>query len=263
MDNAEPIDLPGGDPAVLCLHGLTATPYVWRPLSAALAGAGHRVLAPRFVGHGRTPAQLRHTVFADWLANARRAFDALAADHPHVVIVGHSMGALAATVLAHERGDRVAGLVLMSTALELSWKEQLILGLARRLPLADALPYVMKKHGPDVSDPAVAVALPTDDRTPIAAAASLLEGQALARRRLPLLGMPVLIQHGRHDHVAPVQNARRVYDLVQSPHKRMLIYPRSWHILSLDVEHEAVTRDVVDFVEDPVGFTDRGPLPLG
>ena len=31
----------------------------------------------------------------------------------------------------------------------------------------------------------------------------------------------------------------------------------------LDVEHEAVTRDVLDFVEDPVGFVERGPLPLG
>lgn len=263
MDNAEPFDLPGGDPAVLCLHGLTATPYVWRPLGEALAAAGHRVYAPRFVGHGRTPALLRRTVFADWLANARRAFDTLTADHPRIFIIGHSMGALAATVLAHERGDRVAGLVLMSTALELTWKEQLILGLARRLPLADALPYVMKKHGPDVSDPAVAVAMPTDDRTPIAAAASLLEGQAEARRRLPLLALPVLIQHGRQDHVAPVQNAHRVHHLLKTPHKRVLIYPRSWHILPLDVEHEAVTRDVLDFVEDPVGFVERGPLPLG
>lgn len=262
MSDADPFDLPGGSPAVLCLHGLTATPYVWRPLAEALAAAGHRVKAPRFVGHGRTPAQLRLTRFADWLGQARRAFDELAHDHPRIFIIGHSMGALAGAVLAHERGDRVAGLVLMSTALELTWKDHLVLSLARRLPLADALPYILKKNGPDVSDPAVAVTLPTDDRTPLAAAASLLDAQDEARRRLPLLGIPVLIQHGRHDHVAPVHNARQVFERLRTPHKRVVVYPRSWHILPLDVEHEAVTRDVLDFVEDPTHFTQRGPQPL-
>ena len=255
MENAEPFALPGAGPAVLCLHGLTATPTLWRHLAEAVNAAGHHVLAPRFVGHGRTPALLRRTRFPDWLADARRAFDALAQKHARIFLIGHSMGALAASVLAHERGDRVAGLVLMSMPLELTWKQQITLGLARHLPLADAWPYAIKKHGPDVSDPQVAATLPTDDRTPLAAAASLIDAQAEVRRRLPLLGLPVLVQHGRHDHVAPVQNVRHILDGLHTPHRRAVIYPRSWHILPVDVEHEAVTRDVVDFLGDPVGFT--------
>lgn len=262
LEASAPFDLPGGSPAVLCLHGLTGTPYIWRPLAAALAAAGHRVKAPRLVGHGMTPGLLRHTRFADWLGTARRAFDELARTHDPIFVVGHSMGALAAITLAHERGDRVAGLVVMATALEVNWKQQLVLSIARHLPLADAIPYVIKKSGPDVSDPAVAAALPTDDRTPIAAAASLLDGQAEAKRRLPLLGVPVLVQHGRQDHVAPVQNAREVLAALRTPHKRAIVYPRSWHILSLDVEQAAVTRDVLAFIEDPVGFTRMGPPPL-
>ncbi|MCB9548840.1 MAG: alpha/beta fold hydrolase [Myxococcales bacterium] len=261
-DPAAPFERPGGPVAVLCLHGLTGTPFVWRPLADALAAAGYHVRAPRLVGHGHDPAVLRHTRFLDWLGTARRAFDDLAERHPRIFIVGLSMGSLAGLVLAHERGDRVAGVVAMATPLELKPTQQLMLGLARKLPLADALPYALKRSGPDVSDPGVAAAMPDYDRTPIAAAASMLEGQAAVKARMARLSVPVLVQHGRHDHVAPVRNVQLLMDGLRTPSRRAIIYPRSWHILPLDVEHTAVIRDVLDFVEDPVGFTRRGPQPL-
>ncbi|MEZ4469769.1 MAG: alpha/beta hydrolase [bacterium] len=108
----------------------------------------------------------------------------------------------------------------------------------------------------------MAAAMPDYDRTPIAAAASMLEGQDLVRQRLARLSAPVLVQHGRHDHVAPVRNVQLLLDGLRTPHRRGIVYPRSWHILPLDVEHAAVIRDVLDFIEDPVEFTRRGPQPL-
>lgn len=241
-------------PAVLCLHGLTSTPYEWRPLVAALEADGLTVMAPRLVGHGTRPEELAHTRWADWLGAARRAFDALAEAHAQIVIVGTSMGALCATVLAQERGARVAGLVLMALPLELTFKSQVVLDLARRVPLASVVPYILKKSGPDVSDAAVAAAMPSYDRIPLAAAASMLDGQAAARERLSRLSCPVLLQHGRHDHVAPVRNAQLALQALRTRHRRAIIYPQSWHILPLDVEHEAVNADVLAFIQDPVGF---------
>ncbi len=117
------------------------------------------------------------------------------------------MGALCALVLAHERGSRVGGVVAMAAPLELAWKSQLTLTVARRLPLADAIPFIRKGDGPDVSDASVAAGMPTLDRIPMAAAASLLRGQEAARDRAGRLSVPVLVQHGRFDHVAPVHNA--------------------------------------------------------
>ena len=262
QDMSAPFDLPGGPTAVLCLHGLTSTPYELRPLAQALASAGHRVRAPRLIGHGTSAAALRHTRWNDWLTTARRAFDALAADHAQVFIVGVSMGALCALVLAQEKGDRVAGVVAMATPLELKLRDQVMLGIARRLPVADAMPYAVKKGGPDVSDPAVAAAMPSYDRIPIAAAASMMELQAIARDRITRLAVPVLVMHGRHDHTAPVRNVDFMLRTLRTPHRRAIIYARSWHVLPLDVDHEAVTRDTLAFIDDPVAFTARGPQPL-
>lgn len=237
-----------GPDAVLCLHGLTSTPYELRPVAVALAAEGLHVLAPRLLGHGTRPEILAHTRWTDWLGSARLAFNALAATHDRVFIVGLSLGALLGAVLAHDRGARCAGLVLMGTPLRLDARSQAALSVARHLPMADALPFARKDDGPDVSDPGVAAAMPSYDRVPLAAAASLIDAQRAALSRLPRLRAPTLVQHGRQDHVAPVDNARRVFQALRMPAKRMIVYPRSWHILPLDVESESVVRDCVSFL---------------
>ena len=54
-----PFDLiGGGSAAVLCLHGLTGTPYEVRPLGEALARAGIRAVGPALPGHNETPDRL-------------------------------------------------------------------------------------------------------------------------------------------------------------------------------------------------------------
>lgn len=255
MDDAAPIDAGSGEDAVLLLHGLTSSPYDMRPLVDVLVDAGFRVRAPRIIGHGTNAKALQHTRWEDWLATARHAFDGLAREHRRVFVGGQSMGALCALVLGHERGARVAGLIAMATPLQLTFKSQLLLRAARRVPLADLYPFATKREGPDVSDPAVAAAMPSYDRIPVAAAASMLDGQDEARRRVARISAPVLVLHGRHDHVAPVENADRLMDLLGTPFKRRIVYPRSWHILTLDVDHAAVARDTLAFVLDPQGFT--------
>ena len=240
----------GNKGAVLLLHGLTGSPYTFGPLARRLADEGYEVAAPLLPGHGTSPEHLRYTGWGDWLVAARRAFDRLADRHKNVFIVGFSMGSLLATVVA-QRGLKVAGLVAIAVPLELDLKSQTVLKIARKVPIDLVVPFVKKDNGPDVSDPGVAAAMPSYDRTPIAAAVSMLEGQALAADRASRLAVPVLVLHGRHDHVAPVRNARVFYDLLQTPSRRLIIYPKSWHILPLDIEHEQMQADVVDFVLNP------------
>ncbi len=253
------IEIAGGPLAVLCLHGLTGSPYELRPLAERLGQAGYHVLVPRLVGHGLQPESLAHTRWQDWLASARRAFDGLAQRHERVSIVGLSMGALLAVVIAHERGARVGALALLSTPLRLDLQTQLAFRVSRLLPFMDVMPFVEKSGGPDVSDAGVAAAMPSYDRVPLAAVSSIVEGQAAARERLPLLSMPVLVQHGRFDHTAPLHNAHRTFGLLRTPKRRLIVYPRSWHILPLDVEGETVAADVLDFLNRMTGGLSRAP----
>ncbi|MBV70447.1 MAG: hypothetical protein CMH52_03775 [Myxococcales bacterium] len=248
---ARPLRYSGEGPGVLLLHGLTGSPYTFGPLARALSEQGYDVSAPLLPGHGTTPNHLRYTGWNDWLVAARRSFDELSARHEKVFIIGFSMGALLSTVIAQERGQRVGGLVAMAVPLELDLKSQTVLSLARKIPIAAVYPFVKKANGPDVSDPAIAASMPSYDRTPISAAASMLDGQGLAADRVQRLSVPVLVLHGRSDHVAPVRNARVFYDLLETPNRRLIIYPKSWHILPLDVEHEQVEADILDFLRAP------------
>lgn len=246
---AAPFEACGDRGAVLCLHGMTSTPYQMRPVAEAFAEAGFAVHAPCAQGHGTRPEDFQHTRWSDWIAGYRRAFRQLAERHERVAIVGLSMGALSALVLAHEHGERCAGVVAMATPLEMEWKTQALFRAVRRLPFADALPAWPKPEGPDVSDPAVAASTPGYRAVPLLAAASILDGQKAALDCVERLGVPVLVQHGRHDHIAPVKNAHRLMRCLHTPRRRLIVYPRSWHIITLDVEHEAVVADALGFVE--------------
>lgn len=105
---------PPGAPAVILLHGWTATADLnfhacYLPLTERF-----RVVAFDHHGHGHGVRARKSFQFED------AAADALAvADHLGIgqfSMVGYSMGGAIAQVLAHEHGDRLDGLVLAATA---------------------------------------------------------------------------------------------------------------------------------------------------
>lgn len=106
---------PGGDrPPVLLLHGWTVTAdATFAPTYPALAGS-HRVVAPDLRGHGRGLPARRGTRLEDLADDAAALLGAL--DIERVTVVGYSMGGAVAQLLWRRHPERVAGLVLCSTA---------------------------------------------------------------------------------------------------------------------------------------------------
>jgi len=99
---------PGAATTVLALHGLTGTSQVWAALADALPG--YRVVAPDLPGRGGS----LHTAAGAGLAGHAAAVVALADDLglSDVTLVGHSMGAFLAPLVAAGLGDRVRKVVL-------------------------------------------------------------------------------------------------------------------------------------------------------
>lgn len=127
------------DPALPCLvfiHGAQHDHFVWRPLVAACADAGHAVLAVDLPGHGRSggPPLPSIDAMADWLqallakvgaggtanhraADHRGTANRRADDNPGTLILaGHSMGSLVALEAARRLPGRIAHLVLLGSA---------------------------------------------------------------------------------------------------------------------------------------------------
>lgn len=106
----------GNGPAVLALHGLTATRrYVFHG-SRLVDQAGFRVVEYDARGHGESPPAPTPDAYtyADYAADAVAVLDA--ADVDRAVLVGHSMGSATAVRVALEHPDRVAALVLGAPA---------------------------------------------------------------------------------------------------------------------------------------------------
>ncbi|NNG18254.1 alpha/beta fold hydrolase [Naumannella sp. ID2617S] len=103
-------------PTVLAIHGITASHLAWQQLADALPG--HRVIAPDLRGRGRSntlPGPWGMGSHADDLA----ALLATVGVEEPVVVVGHSMGAFVAVVLAHRHPELVSRLVLVDGGLPL------------------------------------------------------------------------------------------------------------------------------------------------
>lgn len=109
----------GGDPdlpVLLLLHGWAVTADLnWFPAYGPLAAAGHRVVALDHRGHGRgirpDDGIVRLSAAAD---DAAAVLEVLRIDR--ATAVGYSMGGAVAQLLWRRHRDRVAGLVLASTA---------------------------------------------------------------------------------------------------------------------------------------------------
>jgi pimeloyl-ACP methyl ester carboxylesterase len=106
----------GEGPAVVLLHGLTATRRYVVMGSRALERSGHRVVAYDARGHGESgPAPLpSEYAYADLAQDLLDVLD----DHglDRAVLAGASMGAHTALRVALEAPERVAGLVVVTPA---------------------------------------------------------------------------------------------------------------------------------------------------
>jgi pimeloyl-ACP methyl ester carboxylesterase len=103
-----------GNPPVVLVHGLGSTVTKWRDV-LPIIGARRRTLAVDLPGFGRSDAPRARYTFG-FLAGAVRSFlDATGVER--CVLVGNSLGGMAAMWLAAAWPERVAGLVLMAPAL--------------------------------------------------------------------------------------------------------------------------------------------------
>ena len=137
-----PVAIAGDRRAVLCLHGITGTPWEVRPLADAFVRLGCSVEAPMLAGHGGTLADLAGTTWRDWLASAEAALARLEAVTaksaglaPPVAIAGFSMGGLLALRLARLYPERVSALAVMSAPLRLRPFQVMGIRAVGRLPV--------------------------------------------------------------------------------------------------------------------------------
>jgi 3-oxoadipate enol-lactonase len=130
-------DAIGDGPRIALLHGITASRRYVVHGSKVLPRSGYRQLSYDARGHGRSdpaPEGDGYT-YPELVGDLEAVVDAEIGEHPFVV-AGHSMGAHTAVAYALERGERLAGLVLIGPVYMGYVDEEAIVGWDR---LADGL----------------------------------------------------------------------------------------------------------------------------
>jgi carboxylesterase len=242
-DAPPPIRIAGDVPGVVAFHGFGGTTREVELCTEIAEEVGLAALARSLPGHGSHARDLAKTRFADWVIGAESAFEELAKAGP-VIAAGISMGSLMAAHLAIAHPDRVRGLVLLANA---AWL---------RPPLAFALraggilripDFLMRKSGSDIADPEARRTQISYTADPVRAAIDLERSARLMRERFAQIRCPTLIIHGALDQVCPVENAWRVANLLGTSDVRVVIMPRSHHIVTRDVEKAEVARELRNF----------------
>lgn len=211
-----------------------------RILADAFAAAGYHVELPRLPGHGTAVEDMLPTRWADWHAEAERAFAALAARSSKVVVVGLSMGGTLTLRLGLDHPE-IAGLVCINPATQGQPDEvvEMLVG------MADAGTDVMPGIGSDIADPDVRES--AYEGTPIRPLVSLVtDGLVPLSSALPSGTVPLLLLTSPNDHVVDPAQGDHLAASWGGPVERVSL-ERSYHVATQDYDKELIVERALSF----------------
>jgi carboxylesterase len=231
-----------GNVGVLLLHGFTGSPASMRPWAEQLTKSNLAVELPVLPGHGSNWRDLNRTSWHQWYASAKLALLKLRADNEKVFIAGLSMGgALALRLAQHERD--VAGLILVNPALKAKNK------LLHFAPMLSKIIPSVPAVGDDIAKPGITEH--SYDRTPVAAAASMLDLWVDVKKGLHLIDGPIQIFTSVNDHVVPPSSSELILTSVatDTQKKHHILLEKSFHVATLDYDQELIFQKSLDFIK--------------
>lgn len=246
------LDLPGSrSTGVLLLHGFGDTPQALARISRALADRGYAVRVPLLPGHGRTIADFARSDGAAWLDEARRAFDDMVRRHDRVAVVGLSMGAALAAILAGERPPRLAALIALAPYIVVGPR---VRRLARHRGWIHAFaPWLPAADERSIRD---------DDARATSLGYGMVSARLLhelatvadrAREALPRIVAPTLVIMSRDDNRVDARDVERALADLRAPDTRIVWLEASGHVITVDHERDRVVEETVAWLDRHTG----------
>ncbi|WP_448374685.1 alpha/beta hydrolase [Fervidobacterium sp.] len=238
-----PIFLQGGEKGVLVIHGYTGSPHDFEFMAHELHKAGFTVSVPRLPGHGTCGEDFLTTTRHDWLRRVYDAYYDLTAICKEVYIVGLSMGGVIALILAAHLKPKK--LVTLAAAIHT------IDNRIKITPLLSIFTKKMVRENDEKYDEPDLQYLKNEywSFNWPKQAAELYKLMKMARKSVPEIVSETLVVAARNDNTVPLSAAEFIYKNIKSEKRKMLIFEKSGHVLSNDVEKEEVTKAVINWLK--------------
>lgn len=246
--------------AVVLLHGLGEHSGRYAHVAAGLVAAGIAVYAMDHRGHGQSeghPVQIDrfanavadiHT-FIEWVKREQR--------RKPLFLLGHSMGGALAlsTVIKHSEG--LTGLILSGPAVALTGAPPLI------GPISKVLSLIAPKLGLFPVDPALVsrdkamVAAYANDplnahgKVPARTLGEIVKFVDILPALLPVIKLPLLVQHGSEDKLAGVAGSEMLVQRVSSTDVTLKVYPGLYHEIYNELldDRAVVLADLLSWIQ--------------
>lgn len=231
-------------PGVLLLHGFTSALSAVSGLIPRLEKLNIPYEMPVLRGHNGVPTDLCGVTAEDWYEDAMAGLERLCARTEHVVVVGLSMGGLAALNLCaqnHKRRSNICGCVTWAAALgfcnPLSFMAK---------PLSLFVP--MWRGQESFCDPECRKKNENYPKFPTKAFVELYDFASKTRKILGDVTVPMCIIHSKKDQVVPYKMSELIFNRAGSSYCERYSLEKSGHELGLDCEAETVFEITVGFV---------------
>ena len=246
-------EMGAGHTALLLVHGINFSPIAFRNFGPELAKHGFKCRAmrlPGFAGRVRDYADFK---YPEWIIAIDREVQTLAAEHDRVVVVAHSLGAAVVLRYLLERQPKIAGVVLIAPAIEVSNARSPVFSTRFWHEFSNRTLWftsiVLSPFDYDVHDPEVIRTIPQKQFTPRAIVDQTFALIDQNRGQASQMDVPLLMILSPSDQVIDTPAAEAYFNDWGTEKKTLLLQTRAGHLIPLDYGWQDAVSAIVQFVD--------------
>ncbi|CAM5223619.1 Esterase/lipase OS=Ureibacillus acetophenoni OX=614649 GN=SAMN05877842_10354 PE=4 SV=1 [Ureibacillus acetophenoni] len=226
--------------AILLLHSFTSTANEMRNLANHLHEQGFTCLAHNYEGHGETPERLFESSVEETWQSAEQAFQYLLDEgHEEIIVIGQSLGGVMALRLASHHACKA--IVVISAPL----MERPIESLEGRVLYYTKRYYRFQNKSEEWIEQYINENFPR----PVDKLQALQQFIVNTQSILPSINKPICLFKGGLDELVFQQSIDLIEATVQGSFKKMITFPNSGHLITLDKDRDYLNHDIQLFIQ--------------
>lgn len=225
--------------AILCIHGFTGCPSEFKILRDLFTKLGYDSYT--FVLSGHQGKKLKGATRQDWEKDCIENIELLKSKgYKKVILVGHSMGGVLASIMALKYEDYIEKIILIDPAFEYlrmkDGKVQILPSLKQSVQVLKEVNGLKKIH----YSPVVGCSI-----------SSMKEFCLLVKEHakdIEKVKCPLLFLHGEKDCIVPIEKLKATYEKIDNKNKKFIEVKKGTHWFLSSKQNDEIYERISNFI---------------